>query len=198
VNASFLTAISSRAALEVALSKPQLKLFTLLCIVHNLFSIFFFPHGGHGYELATASPLWLLSVLSVVLSVSLVCSLLLSPPRCRWVCFCLFLGGAIAATSQFFGPDRGYIVCNYQSLHGAFCLFYQKFSFAYFICWSFLFMFSISKRQDLFWIGSLWTSLVAVVASHVLSFDAHRLFLCCCPARRAGTQLLIAMCALFD
>ena len=155
VNASFLTAISSRAALEVALSKPQLKLFTLLCIVHNLFSIFLFPHGGHGHELATASPLWLLSVLSVVLSVSLVCSLLLSPPRCRWVCFCLFLGGAIAATSQFFGPDRGYIVCNYQSLHGAFCLFYQKFSFAYFICWSFLFMFSISKRQDLFWYSGL-------------------------------------------
>lgn len=151
VNASFLTAISSRAALEIALSKPQLKMFSLLCIIHNLVSIFFFAHGGQGFELATASPLWLLSVLSVVLSATLVCSMLLSPPRCRWVCFCLFLGGAIAATSQFFGPDRGYTLCNYLSFHGPFCLFYQKFSFAYFICWCCLFMFSISRRQDLFW-----------------------------------------------
>jgi hypothetical protein len=176
VNASFLTAISSLAALEIALSKPQIKLFSFLCMVHNLFSIFLFAHGVEGYELATASPLWLLSFLSAVLSVSLVCSLLLSPPLCRWICFCLFLSGVIAATAQFFGPDRGHTVCNYVSFHGPICLFYQKISFAFFICWCCLFMFSISKRQDLFWYSVFAPLFVYFLIFIIISWSASERF----------------------
>lgn len=78
-------------------------------------------------------------------------SLLLSPRRCRWLIVCLFLCGIIAATSQFFGPDKGYATCNYRSFDQSACLIYQMFSFAYCVTWFSLLLFSISRRQDLFW-----------------------------------------------
>jgi hypothetical protein len=151
LNASFLTAISSPAVIEIGLSKPQVKLFMIVCTVHNMLSIFVFPHGDVRYELATASPTWILSFLAVLLPVILLASLFLSAHHCRRFIISLLFSGIVAATSQFFGPDKGYVKCNYYSFDQSVCLTYQKFTFAYCITWFSLLMFSISRRQDLFW-----------------------------------------------
>jgi hypothetical protein len=165
LHASFLTAISSPAVIEIGLSKPQVKVLMILCTLHNIFSIFLLPHGDVRYELSTASPTWVLSFLAALLPVVLLGSVLLSPRRCRWLIVILLLCGIIAATSQFFGADKGYVNCNYSSFDQSVCLIYQTFSFVYCISWFSLLIFTISKRQDLFWYSAF-----APLGSHFLIY----------------------------